>query len=162
MPNGTAGQPTLYREEYNDKACKLCEKHAFTDKDLAEVFDVTETTINNWKKEHPQFFKSVKEGKAFRDVRVERSLYERANGYSHPEEKVFIHQGEIVTHETTKHYPPDTAAAFIWLKNRQPERWRDKIEVQTTGNINITWDDPTAIDVSPEQIEDVKELEGAK
>jgi hypothetical protein len=29
---------------------------------------------------------------------------------------------------TTKHYPPDTAAAIIWLKNRQPERWRDKIE----------------------------------
>ena len=34
----------------------------------------------------------------------------------------------------TEHFPPDTAAAFIWLKNRQPDRWRDKKEVHETGD----------------------------
>jgi hypothetical protein len=23
-------------------------------------------------------------------------------------------------------YPPDTAAASLWLRNRQPEKWRDR------------------------------------
>lgn len=33
----------------------------------------------------------------------------------------------------TKHYPPDTAAAFIWLKNRAG--WRDKQDIEhTTGD----------------------------
>jgi hypothetical protein len=29
--------------------------------------------------------------------------------------------------------PPDTAAAFIWLKNRRPGSWRDKHEQEITG-----------------------------
>jgi len=33
---------------------------------------------------------------------------------------------------TVKHYPPDTTAAIFWLKNRQPAKWREKQEVETT------------------------------
>lgn len=142
------GRPTDYKEEYNDIAYKLCKNHPVTDMQLAELLNVTEKTINTWKQKHPEFLQSIKEGKAFRDQIVERSLYERAVGYSHPEEKIFNNQGEIIAYETTKHYPPDTGAAAFWLKNRQPERWREKIEVKTTGNIQITWDDP-AIPVTP-------------
>jgi hypothetical protein len=28
----------------------------------------------------------------------------------------------------TEHYPPDTAACLFWLKSRQPDRWRERIE----------------------------------
>jgi hypothetical protein len=43
----------------------------------------------------------------------------------------------------TERYPPDTAAAIFWLKNRQPKHWRDKVE--TVGdkpqvNIQINFD----------------------
>lgn len=41
--------------------------------------------------------------------------------------------GEIVVTPTIKHYPPDTAAATLWLKNRQPNVWRDKVETALTG-----------------------------
>jgi hypothetical protein len=33
---------------------------------------------------------------------------------------------EPVYAEYTEHYPPDTGAASLWLRNRQPEKWRDK------------------------------------
>jgi hypothetical protein len=36
--------------------------------------------------------------------------------------------GEIVITPTVKHYPPDTSAATLWLKNRQGAVWRDKVE----------------------------------
>jgi hypothetical protein len=70
--------------------------------------------------------------------RVERSLYERANGYSYDAVKVFMPAGSkqpIVVHYT-EHCPPDVGAAFIWLKNIDPERWRDVQNVEhVMGNI---------------------------
>lgn len=30
---------------------------------------------------------------------------------------------------TIKHYPPDTVAGIFWLKNRQPDKWREKQEI---------------------------------
>lgn len=43
----------------------------------------------------------------------------------------------ITLTELTKHYPPDTVAAFIWLKNRQPKLWKDKIELKEDINLNV-------------------------
>ena len=155
MPNG---RPTLYKSEYAEKARKLCEKHGFTDKDLAEVFDVSEVTVNAWKNQHPKFLKSISDAKDFRDSGVERSLYDRAMGYSHPEEKIFSNQGEIVRADTTKHYPPDPTSMIFWLKNRQPAKWRDKVEIEAHHDIQIVWQDDTAIDVTPV----AREIEGGR
>lgn len=32
-----------------------------------------------------------------------------------------------------KYYPPDTTAAIFWLKNRQKDKWRDKVDHELTG-----------------------------
>lgn len=117
-----------YKSEYDKQAYKLCLLGA-TDKQLADFFDVTERTINTWKENHSTFFQSLKSGKLHADAVVADSLFNRAIGYSHPEEKIFNNQGEIVTYDTIKHYAPDTTAAIFWLKNRQPAIWRDKKEV---------------------------------
>ena len=109
----------------------------YTDKQLAKIFGVTEQTINNWKISYPEFFESIKEGKLLADIKVEASLYQRACGYSHPEIHISNYKGRIKRTEIIKHYPPDTAAAFIWLKNRKPQDWRDKKEVDLTANVNI-------------------------
>lgn len=122
---GEVGAPTKYKEEYCEQARKLC-LLGHTDKDLAKFFEVTEKTINNWKKEHPEFLQSIKKAKAMVDSDVAEKLYLRAIGYSHPEVKVFCNEGVITEHEVTKHYAPDVTAAAIWLKNRQPEFWNDK------------------------------------
>ena len=66
--------------------------------------------------------------KAVADHRVERSLYERACGYSHTEDKIFIHEGKPIIVPTVRHYPPDPTSMIFWIKNRQPEQWRDKVE----------------------------------
>ncbi len=112
-----------------------------TDKDLADFFGVSETTINNWKNEHPKFLESIKEGKELADSNVAKSLYERANGYSHPDVHVSNYQGDVTLTELTKHYPPDTTAGIFWLKNRQPGKWRDRKEVTGAdgGAIEMAW-----------------------
>lgn len=132
-----AGRPTKYRPEYVEQALKLC-LLGHIDTELAKYFDIEESTLNLWKNAHPEFMEAIKAGREEADAKVAERLYHRAKGYSHPEEKIFCHNGEIVRAETTKHYPPDTAAAFIWLKNRHPERWRDRREVD--ANVNHTFE----------------------
>ena len=124
------GRPTNYKEEYNEQAMKLC-LLGFTDKQLSEFFEVSEVTLNAWKKKRPQFLKSLRAGKEFADAQVSASLYERALGYSCKDTKFASFEGRITDEkEYTKHYPPDTQAALIWLKNRQPEMWREKQEIE--------------------------------
>jgi hypothetical protein len=104
-----------------------------TDKEMADIFGVSEVTFNAWKKEHPEFLKSIKEGKEYADANVASRLYQRALGYSHPEDKIFNDNGEPLIVPTIKHYPPDSVAAIFWLKNRRKDQWRDKQEHELTG-----------------------------
>jgi transcriptional regulator with XRE-family HTH domain len=126
------GRPTKYKPEYENQALILAEK-GFTDKEIASIFNVTEQTLNNWKKDFPQFFESLKKGKEIADQKVVQSLYQRALGYSHPEVHISNFQGEITKTNIIKHYPPDTTACIFWLKNRDKENWRDKQDIGITG-----------------------------
>lgn len=126
-------RPTSYQAEYANVAKKLC-KLGLTDIELAEFFEVTEQTIYNWKNQHPEFFEAIKAGKEFADCEVAEKLYERAIGYSHPETKFFMYQGEVIPVETTKHYPPDTMAAMYWLNNRRRLNWKQRAKEDDGGN----------------------------
>jgi Homeodomain-like domain len=124
------GRPTSYRPECADQAKKLCELGA-TDADIAAFFGVSDRTIYRWQTAHPEFCQALKAGKAPADDRVERSLFHRAVGYSHDAVKIMMPAGfdEPVYAHYRKHEPPDTVAAIFWLKNRRPDLWRDRHEV---------------------------------
>jgi hypothetical protein len=128
------GRPTKYETKYNRQAYKMSLLGA-TDKELADIFEVAESTIYEWKNEHPKFSEAIKKGKDDADTKVADSLFKRALGYSHPDVDIKMFEGEIITTKLTKHYPPDTTAAIFWLKNRQPGKWRDKTIVD--NNINL-------------------------
>jgi hypothetical protein len=108
-----------------------------TDKQVAEFLGVSLRTIYYWKASQPDFLRSLKEGKDVADELVISSLFRRATGYSHPDEKIFIHEGMVIRAKTQKHYPPDVTAAIFWLKNRRPEEWRDReIEIVSTPQLD--------------------------
>lgn len=130
------GRPSDYRPEYTQQAAKLCALGA-TDYELADFFGVDTRTIYRWKNTHEEFCQAVTCGKEKADERVERSLYNRAVGYSYESEKVFQFQGNVIRAPTVEHVPPDPGAAMNWLKNRQGERWRDKQDVDLSGGIVV-------------------------
>ena len=136
-----AGRPSEYDLKKTAKQAKKACLMGATDKDLADFFGVSETTINNWKNEHPEFLESIREGKELADSNVAKSLYERANGYTHPEVHVSNYQGKITLTKLIKHYPPETTAGIFWLKNRQPDKWRDRREVTGADGkpIEMAW-----------------------
>lgn len=145
------GRPTKYLKAYDKQAANLCEYGA-TDDGLANFFGVSPATIDLWKQQHPSFLCSIKKAKEELDNKVERSLYERAVGYTHPDvdiRTISIGEGfsKIVQTPLKKHYPPDTAAAFIWLKNRRSAHWRDKVTVEHEGGFKA---DPELISAARE------------
>jgi len=135
-----AGCPTKYKEEYNKQAYKLCLLGS-TDAELADFFEVKEKTINNWKKEHPQFLQSIKEGKRIADATVTESLYKSANGYEHPDTDIRVVNNEIVETPIMKYYPPHPTSMIFWLKNRQKDKWRDKTETDSNVSMGIVWNE---------------------
>src|SRR5882762_2982318 len=139
------GQPTKYRGHFVAIAKMLSRKGA-TDFEIATALGVTRQTFYLWMQTHPKFFDAVKLGKAPPDKRTERSLFERANGYSFPSEEMFLVDEVIETPAptaadpkavvitrtkkvlrvpTVKHVPPSDTAIIFWLKNRRKDKWRD-------------------------------------
>lgn len=125
------GRPTKYSAKFADQAKKLCAQ-GFTDEELAKFFEVHIATLYRWKTEHPEFCEAIKIGGAPCDDRVERSLYQKATGYTIQSEKVFNANGKVLRAKTVEHIAPDTGAAIFWLKNRRKESWRDKSETGFT------------------------------
>jgi hypothetical protein len=119
------GRPSRFNDAIKEKIIDLAEKGK-TNEQIADIIGVHVRTIENWQGKHPDLLWAIKEAKQIADDLVEASLFSRAVGYSHPEQKVFQNMGEIITHETIKQYPPDPTAMIFWLKNRQPKRWREK------------------------------------
>ena len=118
------GRPSSFNPALIPAIRLLCEKGA-TDAELAVACGVTERTIGNWKNEKPEFFQTIKDAKAEADDRVERALFERATGYSHPAVKIFQYEGSIVEKEYVEHYAPDATSMIFWLKNRRSDLWRN-------------------------------------
>lgn len=136
--NPGGGRPTEYAEEYAEIVYKLCLLGA-TDVEIADIFGVSETTVNEWKKKHEEFYFALKKGKLIADSEVASRLHQRALGYEHKDEEIKTLSmqggGSVIERvEVMKYYPPDPTSAIFWLKNRQPAKWRDKQEIDHTTN----------------------------
>lgn len=118
------GRKSSYKPIYANIAGVMSQLGA-TQADLAAAFKVSETALSGWKRSKPAFLEALKQGQEVADAKVVKSLYQRALGYEHPEIKVFCNKGDIVTHEITRYYPPDSTSCIFWLKNRNPKEWKD-------------------------------------
>lgn len=131
------GRPSAFKKEYVEQARKLC-RLGSTDEDLADFFKVSIRTISNWKSEHEEFLQALKAGKDEADDRVERSLYQKAVGYTHEAVHFSSFQGKVTATPYREHVPPDTTAAIFWLKNRRKEDWRDRHELTGANGAPLT------------------------
>lgn len=97
-----------------------------TDAEVCAIVGISKPTLYSWQKNDKELFNSIKESKGLADSMVEASLFARATGYTHESEQIFCSFGKVTKVKTLKHYAPDVLAQIFWLKNRQPEKWRDK------------------------------------
>jgi hypothetical protein len=134
--NKGGGRKTDYEAKYSAMAYKLTMLGA-TDVQLADFFEVCETTINAWKKNKIEFSEALKKGKSIADAEVVMKLYKRANGYKYDEisyEKILLDVDDKENIKTEaykkkiiiKEVAPDVTAQIFWLKNRQKDKWKDR------------------------------------
>ena len=102
--------------------------------------EVAVSTVNKWVSEHEELKSAITQGRSYSDTLVESSLYKRATGMKIVKRKSIITTdsngkpmpAKIETYE--EDVPPDTVACIFWLKNRQPELWRERQEVAVSNN----------------------------
>lgn len=113
-------------------------RDGLTDEQIAYNMGISVATLYNWKKSHLEILESLKKGKEVVDTEVENALLKRALGYSYDEttseRKLNEDTGKyelITTKVVIKQVVPDTTAQIFWLKNRRPDKWRDKQKEET-------------------------------
>lgn len=104
------GQPTKYKPEY----CQQLEKHmglGYSFEAFASKLDVDRQTLYNWCVMHPEFKEAKDKGTEKSRYRLERNLMRTAR----------TGKGNVI-------------ASLFMLKNRFPNEWRDRKEVELQKN----------------------------
>jgi len=111
-------------------------RDGLTQEQIATNMGISLATLKNWKKNHLAILTALKRGKEVIDYEVENALLKSALGYTY-EEDVMSASGKV--ERVTKYQAPSTTAQIFWLKNRKPDQWREKqqLEVTTTTSEKV-------------------------
>jgi transposase-like protein len=159
--NGGGGPRNQYFAKGIDKKLPIVEgwaRDGATIDQIAINIGVNRKTIYDYMKRYPEFKEAIEKGREITDRRVENALYNNAMGQEVWEEtqelRPIVIKGEIqynedgtikaemVTVERKKKFIPGSSTAQIfWLKNRKPNEWRDKQEIQHDGQVSLTFKD---------------------
>lgn len=84
-------------------------RDGLTEEQISKNMGIAYSTFKVWKNDYSAISAALKEGKEVADYKVENALYENAL------------QGNIT-------------AQIFWLKNRRPNKWRDKVADTSTDD----------------------------
>jgi transposase-like protein len=144
----------------------LCAESGLTIPKLAQLFCVSPATFSRWMREHPELAQAVEEGKdRFDTQNVKQALLKRALGYRYKEvTKEPLDKKLVTTKVVTKELPPDPGACKNWLINRDPDKWREKVDVNVndvTGLVAAIREAHERVATQEKESEPVTEEEGA-
>ena len=97
-------------DQLNLEKVEVIASMGLTDEEIAIILEISPRTLNYWKKSNPDFLQSLKRGKLKADFQITQSLYHKAKG-------------------------GDTTAQIFWLKNRRPDLWRDRQQID--GSLTV-------------------------
>lgn len=105
---------------------------------IAQNIGIHPSTLYDWQNKYPEIAEALKQGKEVVDRQVESALLKRALGYEYEEVKMIATEsGGKRVEKTRKQVLPDVGAQIFWLKNRKPKEWRDRQEVEHSGDLGV-------------------------
>ena len=106
-------------------------RDGLTDEQIAGNIGINPATLYKWIDKYGEIGKAIKKGKAPVDIQVENAMLKRAMGYDYEEVITEVYDnGKKHIRKVKKHMPGDVTAMIFWLKNRKPDKWRDKPEMK--------------------------------
>lgn len=119
-------------------------RDGLSNEQIAHNMGITFQTLYKWQDKYSELREALKKGKEVVDREVENALLKRALGYEYDEvtqEPVTDKDTGItemrVTKRVTKQIVPDVTAQIFWLKNRKPDEFRDKRDVELSGSVDL-------------------------
>lgn len=108
-----------------------------TNEDIAKNIGIAEGTLYAWKKKYSEIDESLKKGREVADFIVQNALFQNAIGFDYEEEAV-TNKGDVVT--VKRYSKPNVTAQIFWLKNRRPDKFREKREPEVEAmNTEVTF-----------------------
>ena len=119
-------------------------RNGLTEEQIAKNCGIKRQTLYEWKKKYPDIDDTIKKNKEIVDYEVENALLKKCFGYNAKVIKNFkvkkityndngrkiSETEELVEKEDEVHVSADTTAQIFWLRNRKPNDWRDKPQIQ--------------------------------
>ena len=122
-------------------------RDGLTEEQIAHNMGVAYSTFRTWVDKFPALLDTLKKGKAPVDIEVENALLNSARGFTKTVRKPVkiktrkqlagkgtIEEEHIEFIEEEVYVPPNPTAQIFWLKNRRPDRWRDKQDVTVNAD----------------------------
>lgn len=123
-------------------------RDGLVNEEISEKIGIHPSTLYDWQKKYPEIAEALKKGKEVVDRQVENALLKRALGYEYEEVTKESRvkkdmKGDPISEmveikKVTKEVAPDTTAQIFWLKNRKPDVWRDRKDIDIHGDIDIS------------------------
>lgn len=148
------GRKGKYEDWLTDDRLLLVEgwaREGLSDEQICLKMGISKDTYYRWQKDFSAFSDAIKKGKAPVDIKVENALLKSALGHTitirKPVkvklEKQKVGEGKVVEErieyvDEEVYIPPRVAAQIFWLKNRKPDRWRDKQDINVTEVEDLT------------------------
>lgn len=125
-------------------------RDGLTDKQIAHNLGIAYSTFKEYKSKYADLAALLKRNKEIVDYEVENALLERARGKTvtlmrpFKVKNKFFDNGHLVEEkesivyaEYQEYIPPDTTAQIFWLKNRKPDKWKDKPTEQAKTDTSL-------------------------
>lgn len=145
----TTGPKGVYRDWITPERLKIIEgwaRDGLSNKQIAKNIGIHVSTLYEWRNDFPELNDAIKKGKEVIDREVENALLKRALGHEIEETKTYMTDdgkgGKTKRVEKIKkQIPSDATSMIFWLKNRKPDEWNDRRQVEHSGemttNVNM-------------------------
>lgn len=108
-------------------------RDGLTNEQIAKRMGISKSTLAEWKKKHSGISDALKKSKEIYDTKVVDSLQSLTEIIELKEEKIRYEKGlEVERTVTIKQVAPNVTALIFWLKNRQPDKWRENRQESDT------------------------------
>ena len=121
----------MAKSKYTNESKNIAQKLAsegLTDKQIYLSMGIGHDTFYTYIKKYPEFSEALKKGKQQAIAKVENALFQKACGF-----KITL---ETPNGSKEQYIHSDTAAIFF-LKNRDPENWKDRQDIEHSGDLKI-------------------------
>jgi len=142
--------------KFNEKLIPVIKNLAYrgnTYSEISELLDITEKTLARWRKGSEELRLALEEAQGCAIGKAEEALFKRAVGYSCKETKTHLTKdGLVKTKTVVKNYPPSEVALKYYLGNKDPEKWKEKQEIDL-GKETLAKGFAFKLDVKPEELD---------